>query len=245
MNASKPAGPVLAIIGGIVTALAAFLAWATVSLSGTVDVAGQQLPVPEISESISGINSTDGKITVVAGILGVILGLVAMSRSGSARRGLGIIIILAGLVAGGFGIYDTVQANNLASNAADEIRNGVSSSIGVVPPEQQAQVDDLINQMIDKLDISVGIGLYLTIAGGVLLLIGGILTMAGAAASDSASSGGGAAWAPPAAGGTPPPPPPAGGAVPPPAATPPPPVTPPPATPPPATPADGGPTPPA
>ena len=239
MNASKPVGPVIAIVGGIITALAAFLAWATVSLSGTVDVAGQQLPVPNISESISGIYSTDGKITVVAGILGVILGLVAMSRSGSARKGIGIVLILAGLVAGGLGIYDTVQATNLAENAADEIRSGVSGSLGVVPPEQQAQVDDLINQMIDKLDISVGIGLYLTIAGGALLMIGGIMTIARAGASDSSSGSG--AWAPPAAGQAPPPPPaPMGGSTPPPAAT-----QPPPATPPPAPPADGGTTPPA
>ena len=182
-----------------------------------------------MSESVSGINSTDGKITLALGILGVVLGLVAMARAGGARKGLGIGLLLAGLVVGGLGIYNFTQVSNFGDNAADECRSGVSAQLGAIPPEQQAQMDDLINQMIEKLDISTGTGLYLAIGGGILLLIGGHHDHDGhrfgrAAPADS----GGGAFAPPAPGGMTPPPPA-------------PPADTPPATPPPAPPAGGAP----
>ena len=78
---SKPsAGAIVAIVGGIMLAIGSFLTWATVSvdttallnkLADTLGVSADQLqgvPTDSFSQSVSGWDGSDGKITLVVAL---------------------------------------------------------------------------------------------------------------------------------------------------------------------------------
>jgi hypothetical protein len=193
---SMPIGAILAIVGGALLAIGSFLSWATVSGAGT-------------EVSASGMDGSDGVVTLVAGILALVCGLLAM-RAG--RRILAIVTILAGLAGAGLGIYDAVTAKDSVLDAAAE---QVATQVGATVEEVRALLDDAIDA--GQLSISISVGLYIVIGGGLLALVGGFLMLgtkgAGKAApaepagfavaatppASSAGSGSGAAAPPPAA----------------------------------------------
>ena len=99
----------LVLASGIVTAVAAFLPWARVTLFlGTVDVAG---------------TDGDGKLTLVLGGAIAVCGLVM--RNGTNAT---LLAVLTGLVVLGTGIYDWAT---LDSGEGEEIGASVSSGVGL------------------------------------------------------------------------------------------------------------------
>ncbi len=116
-----PAGG-LAVIGGALAAIAVFLPWATFSISGVDLIPGGA------SDTVSGWGSTDGYIIVVLGIVAVLAGLAMVMKGGS--KGVAIGALVAGLVIGGLGVYDTVSAKNVAK---DEIETQVREEMANVP----------------------------------------------------------------------------------------------------------------
>jgi hypothetical protein len=162
---SMPIGPILAIVGGALLAIGSFLSWATVSGAGT-------------EVSATGMDGSDGVVTLVAGILALACGLLAM-RAG--RRILAIIAILAGLAGAGLGIYDAVTAKDSVLDAAAE---QVASQVGATVDEVRALLDDAIDA--GQLSISISIGLYVVIGGGLLALVGGFLMLGSTGARSAA-----------------------------------------------------------
>jgi hypothetical protein len=155
---STPIGPVLAILGGALLAIGSFLSWAEVSGGG-------------VSVSAKGIDGTDGWVTLVAGLIAIVAGIAAM-RGG--RRALAVLAIVAGLVGGGLGLYDALTAeDSVLDAAAEEIATQVGASV--------EEVRVLLDQAIEsgEFGISLSIGLYLVIGGGLIAIVGGILQMAG------------------------------------------------------------------
>ncbi|HKX34597.1 MAG TPA: hypothetical protein VJP03_04620, partial [Actinomycetota bacterium] len=66
-----------------------------------------------------GVDGSDGYITLVAGIVAVVAGVV-IARG--ARRMLAVVMILAGIVGGGIGLYDALTAkDNVLDAAAEEL----------------------------------------------------------------------------------------------------------------------------
>jgi hypothetical protein len=153
---SMPVGAILAIVGGALLAIGSFLSWATVSGAGT-------------EVSASGMDGSDGVVTLVAGILALACGLLAM-RAG--RRVLAIVAILAGLAGAGLGIYDAVTAKDSVLDAAAD---QVATQVGATPDEVRALLDDAIDA--GQLSISISVGLYVVIGGGLLALVGGFLML--------------------------------------------------------------------
>ena len=171
-----PIAMILGVVGGALMAIGSFLAWAEVSGGGT-------------SVTAKGVDGSDGYITLVAGLVAIVAGIV-MARG--TKRVLAVLVILAGIVGGGIGLYDAVTAKDSVLDAAAE---ELAPTFGA----SAEQVRTALDQAIDagQLSVAISIGLYVVIAGGVVALVGGILGLRGS--GEPAVAGGAAAPAPPAA----------------------------------------------
>jgi hypothetical protein len=188
---------ILGIVGGIALAIGSFLNWATVSvdfdrIATAIGIDPADIP-PDVraqgTVSVTGWKGGDGKWTLVAGVV-VIVAAVLLSMA-SSRRVVGVVMLVGGVVGGGLALYDaTIQKNDAIDNAA-------STFAGIGLP----------GELRDYFSISLGIGIYLCIAGGVVAIIAGIMAMMSRQAS-VAIAGDPAGFAPP-----PPPSAPAGGAA--------------------------------
>jgi hypothetical protein len=153
-----PVAGILGIVGGALMALGSFLAWAEVSGGGT-------------SVTAKGVNGSDGYVTLVAGLVALVAGIVMAKGT---KRVLAVVVILAGIVGGGIGLYDALTAKDSVLDAAAE---ELAPTFGA----SAQQVRTVLDQAIDagQLNISISIGLYVVIGGGVVALAGGILGLRG------------------------------------------------------------------
>jgi len=156
---STPVAGILGLVGGALMALGSFLAWAEVAGGGTSVIA-------------KGVDGSDGYITLVAGLVAVVAGIVI--ATGTGRVLAAVLVILAGIVGGGIGLYDALTAkDSVLDAAAEELAPSFEASA--------QEVRTVLDQAIDagQLSVSIGIGLYVVIGGGVVALAGGILGLRG------------------------------------------------------------------
>jgi hypothetical protein len=153
-----PVGAIVAIAGGVLLAIGSFLPWAEVSGGG-------------VSVSAKGTDGSDGWITLAAGVVAIAAGIAATR---GARRALAVLMILAGVVGGGVGVYDAISAEDSAKDAvAEEAAAQGDLSAG----EARALLDELIAAGQLDLEVSISFGLYVVIGGGVLALVGGVMSI--------------------------------------------------------------------
>jgi len=178
---ASPVAAVLTVLGGLLVILGSFLTWFSVTAdasalgggSATIDVKGMD---------------GDGTITLIAGIVLVILGVVMFVMRGRNMTAVSIIALLGGVVAALVAIYDITTAK---SNASDSVAQTIASqSGGQVSVDQARQVLQLVH-----FDISVGIGVILVAVAGVVGAIGGVLGIR--ASRMAATPGGDVAASPP------------------------------------------------
>lgn len=157
---SAPIAGTMAISGGALLAIGSFLAWAEMSGGGT-------------SVTASGIDGSEGWITLVCGLLVLFAGITLLRAGGT--RAIAIVAIVAGLVGWGVGLYDALTAKD---RVLDDKAEELAGQLG----ETAEAVRALLDQAIDagELGISLSIGLYMVIAGGALGVAGGVLGMRGA-----------------------------------------------------------------
>jgi len=177
MNA--PIGPGLAAIGGVVLAIGSVMTWAKASIdlnafATALGIDPAQIPASaaaQTTKTFAGTNSTDGKIALACGIVAIVLGLAAYARREMSKP-LGGLAIVAGLVGGGYALYDITQKSSVVADA--------KTAAG--PSLTAAGIDPGILDKIFKVDL--GIGIWLCVAGGALVVIGGVmLLMRGSAAT--------------------------------------------------------------
>ena len=158
---------ILGILGGIALAIGSFLTWATVSvnfdkIATALGIDPNQIPATVRSQgsvSVVGWDIDEGKWTVVAGIIVVVASVLLMLAS--SRQVVGIVILVGGAVGGGLALYDaTVKKNDVIDNAASAF-----ASAG------------LPGEIRDYFSFSLGIGIWLCIAGGVVALVAGIMAI--------------------------------------------------------------------
>jgi hypothetical protein len=153
-----PVGAIVAIAGGVLLAIGSFLPWAEVSGGG-------------VSVSAKGTDGSDGWITLAAGVVAIAAGIAAIR---GARRALAVLMILAGVVGGGVGVYDAISAEDSAKDAvAEEAAAQGDLSAG----EARGLLDELIAAGQLDLEVSISFGLYVVIGGGVLGLVGGVMSL--------------------------------------------------------------------
>jgi hypothetical protein len=155
------------IVGGALAAIGSFLSWASVTVS-------------DVSATAKGTDGSDGYITLVCGIVLIVVGVVSF-RGG--RRALGVLALLAGLIAGAVGIYDAATAKNSVLDAvAEQVAPQVGASVSAVRAILQRSAD------AGDLDIKLEPGLFIVIAGGALGLIGGVIAIATAKRNEMRSA---------------------------------------------------------
>jgi hypothetical protein len=169
---------IIGIVGGLALAIGSFLNWATVSvnfdkIATALGIDPAQIPAGVRAQgtvSVTGWKSGDGKWTLVAGVVvAVAAALLAMASS---RQVVGIVMLVGGAVGGGLALYDaTIQKNNAIDNAAAQFSN-----IG------------LPGTIRDYFSVSLGIGIWLCIVGGVVAIVGGIMAIASRAPSISSTT---------------------------------------------------------
>ena len=165
-RAAAPTAGIVAIVGGALLALASFLPWAEVSGQGA-------------SVTAKGIDGSDGYLTLGAGVVAVLIGVVLLMRG--SRRILAIITILVGIVGGGLALYDALTAKDSVLDAAAE---ELAPSFGVSTDQVRAALDQAVDA--GQIGVSVSFGLYLAVAGGIVVIVGGILGLRGAVAEAAA-----------------------------------------------------------
>ncbi len=168
VESRAPSTPmILGIVGGIALAIGSFLNWATVSvdfdkIATAIGIDPADVPADVRAQgtvSVTGWKGGDGKWTLVAGVV-VIVAAVLLSMA-SSRRVVGIVMLVGGVVGGGLALYDaTIQKNDAIDNAA-------STFAGIGLP----------GELRDYFSISLGIGICLCIAGGVVAVVAGIMAM--------------------------------------------------------------------
>jgi hypothetical protein len=168
---------IVGVVGGIALAIGSFLNWATVSvnfdkIATALGIDPAQIPAgvrEQGTVSVTGWKSGDGKWTLVAGV--VVAVAAALLTMASSRHVVGIVMLVGGAVGGGLALYDaTIQKNDAIDNAAAQFTN-----IG------------LPGTIRDYFSVSLGIGIWLCIAGGAIAIVAGILAMASRAPSVAAA----------------------------------------------------------
>jgi di/tricarboxylate transporter len=151
-----PIGAILAIVGGALLIVGSFLPWAEVSGGGQ-------------SVSAKGVDGSDGYLTIATGLVALVAGIMLLRQP---KRVLAILVLVAGLLGGGLGLYDALTAkDNVLDAAAEELAPTFGGSA--------EQVRVLLDEAIDagQLSISMSFGIFIVIAGGALALVGGFLSM--------------------------------------------------------------------
>jgi hypothetical protein len=151
-----PAAGIVSIVGGALLAVGSFLPWAEVSGSGG-------------GVTAKGLDGSDGFITLAAGLVAVVTGLVMLRAT---RRAVAIVAVLAGLVGGGLALYDALTAEDSVLDAAAE---ELAPTLGVSADQVRAALDQAVDS--GRLGVSVGIGPYMAIIGGLVVTLGGVLAM--------------------------------------------------------------------
>jgi hypothetical protein len=184
-------GAILAIVGGALAAIGSFLTWIKVTIDFTElgqfisQQTGQPLPPGVLpanqTQSFAGTSGSDGKITLIAGVVAIVAGVVLIAaKSRSARRAAAVLGAIGGLVALALGVYDATRVDTEKDKALDQAQ------------AQFAQLPELRSVIDRAVDAKLGIGIYVVIAGGALALIGG-----GIGASSPGGAQGAAPMAPP------------------------------------------------
>jgi hypothetical protein len=147
----------LAVVGGAIAAAGSLLPWAKASVGPS-------------SFSAKGIDGWEGKVTIVAGVVMLAVGVFAFLGAEGARARLPASAIAGGIAAAGVGIYTALTATDqIVDSAASEI----AGELGVPAEHARSAVQAALDHGL--LQLSLQVGLYLVIAGGILGIVAGIL----------------------------------------------------------------------
>lgn len=159
------AAPLLTIVGGAVVVAAAALPWLKSRLVGFRNTAAVH------GATTTGLETTIGKVTLVAGIAAVVAGVMAVAiRSRRDRAGAAVLGMVAGasvLVLASFG---TITAKTQA------IDDAVSTAV----PAAKGAVTNILHRLADVglFKTSIQAGLMLVLAGGSVAFIAAAVTLA-------------------------------------------------------------------
>ena len=154
----RAVGFLVTVAGALTAGIGAMLTWVSVSLPGTI---------PEV---YPGVDLLEG--TIALGLAVVALVAVLASRiaaTGSARRGAAVAVVVAGIALGAIAGGEALTAGR---RFRDDVVGDVTRAVGgSVSPVDATALEAAI-------DVRLGVGLWLTLAGGVATAAGGLVTLA-------------------------------------------------------------------
>lgn len=158
MSTVQRSAPAASVAGGALTAVATFLSWSRsgVSITGPLGTSTE-----EGTTSSAGVEITEGKVILAVGILVVIAALARVVLKGGMARRVAQLLVLAGAVAILFvGITEVLAISGEEGFELSGLtESGEEVTIGA--------------------KTTVGLGLWLTIAGGILAAVGAVLGFLG------------------------------------------------------------------
>ena len=164
------AGTACVALGAIAAGVGATREWAAIGFTADVEHAADV--------SVHGIDVWEGKVVLFAAVASLLV-MLAMRISGSAstRRGLAIALIVLGALCVWLPVADAVRAKDRFGGAEgdDRLTRTLSMQLGLPEEVVRERLSELLDQ---DLRVEISQGLWITVAGGVLLVAGGLLSLA-------------------------------------------------------------------
>lgn len=151
---------VLALFGGLMVALGSTLDWFGGTSAGASAL------------SVSGIESTEGRVAFACGAAAVVLGIGAMTGRVQRRPGVMAALIVAGVLALALAAYSAATADERLAGAAVA---RVTERQGVTEAQARAVVEGAFRS--HDVSVSVEAGLFLVLGGGALVAAAGALPL--------------------------------------------------------------------
>jgi tryptophan-associated transmembrane protein len=169
-TALRVAGFVCVALGAVLAGVGATREWVAVGFSADTEHAADL--------SVHGIDVWEGKVVLFAAAAALLV-LLAMRISGSpgTRRGLAVVLIVLGALCIALPVVDAVRARDRFAGSEGLERFVASLSVKLGLPKEVIR-EQLSEQLDQELRVEVSPGLWLTVAGGVLLVAGGALSVA-------------------------------------------------------------------
>jgi hypothetical protein len=166
---------ILGIVGGVLLGIGSFLNWATVSVNfDAITAAIGVVPPAEVraqgTASVTGWDVGQGKWTFVTGVVVVIAS--ALLVFPSSAQAVAFVVIFGGAVGGSMALYE-------ATVGKDQRLDDLAGIFALTLPGSLRQY----------FSVSIGVGLWLCIAGGVVAVVAGIIAMVRRPPSVSATTG--------------------------------------------------------
>ena len=139
----------LAVAGGVAAILGSFLPWAEISAG-------------PFTEQAKGIDGWERKAAIVGGLIMVAAGIRVLAGSHQAIARLRPSAAIGGLIAAGVGVYTALTVR-------DQLLDAAATQL------PRAEVERALDTGL--LELSIAVGLYLVIAGGVQGLLAAVLSM--------------------------------------------------------------------
>jgi hypothetical protein len=166
-TALRLAGTVCVALGAVVAGVGATREWAAIGFMADVEHAADV--------SVHGIDVWEGKVVLFAAVVSLLM-LLAMRVSGSAgtRRALAIGLIALGTLCVTLPLVDAARATDRFGGVegVDRLARTLSVQLGLPEEVVRERLADLLEQ---DLRVEIAPGLWVTVAGGVLLVAGGVL----------------------------------------------------------------------
>lgn len=168
---------ILGVVGGVLLAIGSFLNWATASVNWDAITAATGIdPPPAIraqgTVSLTGWDIGQGKWMLVIGVVIVIASTLLMLASNA--QTVAFVMIFGGAVGGSMAVYQATVGKNQRLDDVAEV-------FAVALP----------GNLREFFSVSIGIGIWLCVLGGVVAVVGGIMAMMRRAPSMSATVGSG------------------------------------------------------
>ena len=174
-STARPTGLRLAgvcvALGSIAAGAGATREWATIGFTADVEHAADV--------SVHGIDVWEGKVVLFAAVAALLV-MLAMRISGSlgTRRGLAIALIVLGALCVALPVADGARAKDRFGGVEGVDRLAKTLSVQLALPEDVVR-ERLKALLAEDLRVEISAGLWITVAGGVLLVAGGILGLVG------------------------------------------------------------------
>ena len=161
------AGTVCVALGAIAAGVGATREWATIGFTADVQHAADV--------SVHGIDVWEGKVVLFAAVAALLV-ILAMRISGSrgTRRGLAIALIVLGALCVALPVADAARAKDRFGGVEGVDRLAKTLSVQLALPEDVVR-ERLKALLAEDLRVEISAGLWITVAGGVLLVAGGVL----------------------------------------------------------------------
>jgi hypothetical protein len=156
----SPVGAILAIVGGLVLVASALLPWSEITSDLPAELGAAS------SQTFKGTDYVFGYVVLAFGILAAGAGGVLLSRASSkGRRAAAVLAIVLGSAALAIGILEMLAiADATIGQLADEIAKVSGQSPSTIEP-----------QLKEVFEVKAAFGVYVVLAGGLLVFVGGVL----------------------------------------------------------------------